>query len=390
MNKSKSCSNFSRRTLSESEKTLLNKYKNIENDKNNNNDIKINDYFEKRNNFSINEIEKKLNNNYLDYTNTNSLTKKYLNETMPNNYNNYNKLKEPIHKKINISEFTSSIDYFDLIDKTKEIENKPNYLEKKISQDLINKYINPDKIIDNINSNKNNLNNVSQTYKNTNAFVNFNYINLTESLFNKTKKMILKSNNKIDLKNNSCKNIFNFKRIAKKEFLETQKEIPNLIETSNFTITKNSYKKNNESKKQARNLSEVRGVPKLKNKIIDNKCRKNINLKSSFNTIIIRPYKYISCEKIMFKNNKKKVKNKIIKKNKVNLSRTIDDININKNRIKNIKIHKYKDTNKIIKKEKKENKENINENNNNNKINKSSLIRYSSIMSQLIFKNKNY
>ena len=387
MNKSKSCSNFSRRTLSESEKMLLNKYKNIDNDKNNNNDLKITDYFAKRINYSIKEIENKLDNNYLDFTYTNNLTKKYLNETMPNNNNNT--LKETSHKSINISEYTPSIDYFNYIDKTKDIESKPNYLENKINQKLINKYINPDKIIDNITNNKNNLNNLNQTYKNSNAFVNFNYINLTENLFNKTQKMILKSNNKIDLKNNSCKNIFNFKRIAKKEFLETQKEIPNLIETSNFTITKNSYKKNNESKKQARNLSEIKVVPKLKNKIFENKYRKNTNLKSYFNTIIIRPYKYISCEKIMFKNNKKKVKNKIIKKNKVNLSRTIDDININKNRIKNIKIHRYKDTNKIIKKENKENKENINENNN-NKINKSSLIRYSSIMSQLIFKNKNY
>ena len=384
MNKSKSCSNFSRRTLSESEKMLLNKYKNIDNDMDNNNDLKITDYFAKRINYSIKEIENKLDNNYLDFTYTNNLTKKYLNETMPNNNNNI--LKETSHKSINISEYTPSIDYFNYIDKTKDIESKPNYLENKINQKLINKYINPDKIIDNITNNKNNLNNLNQTYKNSNAFVNFNYINLTENLFNKTQKMILKSNNKIDLKNNSCKNIFNFKRIAKKEFLETQKEIPNLIETSNFTITKNSYKKNNESKKQARNLSEIKVVPKLKNKIFDNKYRKNTNLKSCFNTVIIRPYKYISCEKIMFKNNKKKVKNKIIKKNKANLSRTIDDININKNRIKNIKIHKYKDTNKIIKKE---NKENINENNN-NKINKSSLIRYSSIMSQLIFKNKNY
>ena len=387
MNKSKSCSNFSRRTLSESEKMLLNKYKNIDNDMDNNNDLKITDYFAKRINYSIKEIENKLDNNYLDFTYTNNLTKKYLNETMPNNNNNT--LKETSHKSINISEYTPSIDYFNYIDKTKDIESKPNYLENKINQKLINKYINPDKIIDNITNNKNNLNNLNQTYKNSNAFVNFNYINLTENLFNKTQKMILKSNNKIDIKNNSCKNIFNFKRIAKKEFLETQKEIPNLIETSNFTITKNSYKKNNESKKQARNLSEIKVVPKLKNKIFENKYRKNTNLKSCFNTVIIRPYKYISCEKIMFKNNKKKVKNKIIKKNKVNLSRTIDDININKNRIKNIKIHKYKDTNKIIKKENKENKENINENNN-NKINKSSLIRYSSIMSQLIFKNKNY
>ena len=385
MNKSKSCSNFSRRTLSESEKTLLNKYKNIDNDKSNNNDLKITDYYEKRNNFSIKEIEKKLDNNYLDFTYTNNLTKKYLNETVPNNNNNT--LKEKSHKTINISEYTPSIDYYNYIDKTKERENKPNYFEKKISQDLINKYINPDKIIANITKNRNNLN---QTYKNTNAFVNFNYINLTENLFNKTQKMILKSNNKIDLKNNSCKNIFNFKRIAKKEFLETQKEVPNLIETSNFTITKNSFKKNNDSKKQVRNLSEIKVVPKLKTKVFDNKYRKNTNLKSFYNTIIIRPYKYISCEKIMFKNNKKKVKNKIIKKNKVNLSKTIDDININKNRIKNIKIHRYKDTDKIIKKENKENKENINENNNNIKINKSSLIRYSSIMSELIFKNKNY
>ena len=228
MNKSKSCSNFSRRTLSESEKMLLNKYKNIDNDMDNNNDLKIKDYFAKRINYSIKEIENKLDNNYLDFTYTNNLNKKYLNETMPNNNNNT--LKETSHKSINISEYTPSIDYFNYIDKT--IESKPNYLENKINQKLINKYINPDKIIDNITNNKNNLNNLNQTYKNSNAFVNFNYINLTENLFNKTQKMILKSNNKIDLKNNSCKNIFNFKRIAKKEFLETQKEIPRIFRNS--------------------------------------------------------------------------------------------------------------------------------------------------------------
>ena len=160
MNKSKSCSNFSRRTLSESEKMLLNKYKNIDNDKNNNNDLKITDYFAKRINYSIKEIENKLDNNYLDFTYTNNLTKKYLNETMPNNNNNNNTLKETSHKSINISEYTPSIDYFNYIDKTKDIESKPNYLENKINQKLINKYINPDKIIDNITNNKNNLNNL--------------------------------------------------------------------------------------------------------------------------------------------------------------------------------------------------------------------------------------
>ena len=385
MNKSKSCSNFSRRTLSESEKTLLNKYKNIDNDKNYNNELKITDYFEKGNNFDIKEIEKKLDNNYLDFTYTNNLSKNYFNENIPNN----NTLKEIRHKTINIYEYIPSNDFNNNIDETKEIENKTNFLEKTINRKLINKYINPEKIVDNINKNKNNLN---QTYKNKNSFINFNYINLTESLFNKTQKIILKSNKKKDLKNNSCKNIFNFKRIAKKEFEKTQKEIPNLLETNNFSISQITYNKNNPSKitiRKMRNLSEINDVSKVKNKILDNKFKKikTTNLKSSFNTIIIKPYKYISCQKIMFKNNKKKMRNKIINKNKYNLSRSNDDMDTNKNRIKKIKIYKYKDSDKTIKKENKENKENINEN---NKINKSSLFKYSSIMSELIFKNKNY
>ena len=385
MNKSKSCSNFSRRTLSESEKTLLNKYKNIDNDKKDNNDLKITDYFEKGNNFDIKEIEKKLDNNYLDFTYTNNLSKNYFNENIPNN----NTLKEIRHKTINIYEYIPSNDFNNNKDETKEIENKTNFLEKTINRKLINKYINPEKIVDNINKNKNNLN---QTYKNKNSFINFNYINLTESLFNKTQKIILKSNKKKDLKNNSCKNIFNFKRIAKKEFEKTQKEIPNLLETNNFSISQITYNKNNPSKitiRKMRNLSEINDVSKVKNKILDNKFKKikTTNLKSSFNTIILKPYKYISCQKIMFKNNKKKMRNKIINKNKYNLSRSNDDMDTNKNRIKKIKIYKYKDSDKTIKKENKENKENINEN---NKINKSSLFKYSSIMSELIFKNKNY
>ena len=385
MNKSKSCSNFSRRTLSESEKTLLNKYKNIDNDKNYNNELKITDYFKKGNNFDIKEIEKKLDNNYLDFTYTNNLSKNYFNENIPNN----NTLKEIRHKTINIYEYIPSNDFNNNIDETKEIENKTNFLEKTINRKLINKYINPEKIVDNINKNKNNLN---QTYKNKNSFINFNYINLTESLFNKTQKIILKSNKKKDLKNNSCKNIFNFKRIAKKEFEKTQKEIPNLLETNNFSISQITYNKNNPSKitiRKMRNLSEINDVSKVKNKILDNKFKKikTTNLKSSFNTIILKPYKYISCQKIMFKNNKKKMRNKIINKNKYNLSRSNDDMDTNKNRIKKIKIYKYKDSDKTIKKENKENKENINEN---NKINKSSLFKYSSIMSELIFKNKNY
>ena len=385
MNKSKSCSNFSRRTLSESEKTLLNKYKNIDNDKNYNNELKITDYFEKGINFDIKEIEKKLDNNYLDFTYTNNLSKNYFNENIPNN----NTLKEIRHKTINIYDYIPSNDFNNNIDETKEIENKTNFLEKTINRKLINKYINPEKIVDNINKNKNNLN---QTYKNKNSFINFNYINLTESLFNKTQKIILKSNKKKDLKNNSCKNIFNFKRIAKKEFEKTQKEIPNLLETNNFSISQITYNKNNPSKitiRKMRNLSEINDVSKVKNKILDNKFKKikTTNLKSSFNTIILKPYKYISCQKIMFKNNKKKMRNKIINKNKYNLSRSNDDMDTNKNRIKKIKIYKYKDSDKTIKKENKENKENINEN---NKINKSSLFKYSSIMSELIFKNKNY
>ena len=150
MNKSKSCSNFSRRTLSESEKTLLNKYKNIDNDKKDNNELKINDYFEKGNNFDIKEIEKKLDNNYLDFTFTNNLTKKYFNENIPNN----NTLKEIKHKTINIYEYIPSNDFNNNIDKSIDVENKTNFLEKTINQKLINKYINPEKKFDNIIKNK--------------------------------------------------------------------------------------------------------------------------------------------------------------------------------------------------------------------------------------------
>ena len=225
---------------------------------------------------------------------------------------------------------------------------------------------------------------MNQTYKNANAFDNFNYINLTESLLNKTENIIIKNNpNKIiDLKNNSCKNIFNFKRIAKKEYKENLKEIPNLLDTSSLII-------NNTNKKNIRNLSEFNIKTKTKKKIFENDFKKSNNaIKNSLNTVIIRPYKYISCEKIMYKNNKKKGQNKFIKnvKNIINNSQTINDMN--KNKIKNIKVYKYKNKNNFIKygsKENKENKENINENNN-----KSSLIKYSSILSDLIFKNKNY
>ena len=86
----------------------------------------------------------------------------------------------------------------------------------------------------------------------------------------------------------------------------------------------------------------------------------------------------------MYKNNKKKGHNKFKNvKNNINNSQTINDTN--KNKIKNIKVYKYKNKNNFIKYGSKENKENINENNN-----KSSLIKYSSILSDLIFKNKNY
>ena len=81
MNKSKSCSNFSRRALSESEKSLLNKYNNIGNENKNNFDSKITNNFEKEGkNFSIKEIEKKLDINYSDFTYANNTNKKYNNE----------------------------------------------------------------------------------------------------------------------------------------------------------------------------------------------------------------------------------------------------------------------------------------------------------------------
>ena len=385
MNKSKSCSNFSRRALSESEKSLLNKYNNIENEnKNNNIDLKFTNNFEKEGkNFSIKEIEKKLDNNYSDFTYTNNTNKKYNNEISSNKYSNKysnnNILNEINYKTINVTKDIPCIDCY--INKSRLKDNKTKYLEKTINQELINKYMNPEVIIENINNEKNNK--MSQTYKNANAFDNFNYINLTESLLNKTQNIIIKNNpnKKIDLKNNSCKNIFNFKRIAKKEYKENHKEIPNLLDTSSLII-------NNTNKKNIRNLSEFNIKTKTKKKIFENDFKKSNNaIKNSLNTVIIRPYKYISCEKIMYKNNKKKGHNKFKNvKNNINNSQTINDMN--KNKIKNIKVYKYKNKNNFIKygsKENKENKENINENNN-----KSSLIKYSSILSGLIFKNNNY
>ena len=62
-NKSKSCSNLKRRELSQSEKILINKYNDIDDDKliKENNDLKFTQY---NKDFSIEEIEKKLDNNY--------------------------------------------------------------------------------------------------------------------------------------------------------------------------------------------------------------------------------------------------------------------------------------------------------------------------------------
>ena len=56
-NKSKSCSNFKRRELSQSEKILINKYNDIDDDKliKENNDLKFTQY---NKDFSIEEIEK--------------------------------------------------------------------------------------------------------------------------------------------------------------------------------------------------------------------------------------------------------------------------------------------------------------------------------------------
>ena len=331
-NKSKSCFNFIRRELSESEKLLLNKYNEIEPEPN---EIKIKDLktLKNKNDLAIKEIENRLDNDYSKY-----------------NFNNkYNKTN---------------------------VDNNNNSIYKnnlyKTSKEIVNKYIKPQsQLLNNIDIDYTKL---GKTYNKNNSIVNYNFINLTESLLNKTQNIILPAKTleakKANLKNNSCKNIFCFKRIKEeeKDINKENNDIPKLLSNKNI-IKDYSFKDfiNNERKKLKTsekkfeyNLSDININKKKEYESIfkkrnnnNNKYLYNKNL-SSENIKVIKPYKYFSTN-----NNNKKVKNKISK----NYSQT--DININKNKVSR-KINGY------------------------NYKNKNSLLQYSSIFSDLIYKNKNY
>ena len=337
-NKSKSCFNFIRRELSESEKLLLNKYNEIESE---HNEIKVKDLktLKNKNDLTIKEIEKRLDNDYSKYS-------------FNNKYNRTN------------------ID--NILDNNNTISIYKNNLYKT-SKEIVNKYVKPQtQYLNDINYSK-----LESTYNKNNSIVNYNFINLTESLLNKTQNIIFPSKTlktkKTNLKNNSCKNIFCFKRIKeeKEEIINKENnDIPKIL-TNKDIIKDYSFKDFNNKRNKLKNseqkfkynLSDININKKneyesILKKMNDNKNSYNKNL-SSVNIKIIKPYIYFSTN-----NNNKKIKNKISK----NYSQT--DININKNKVSRI-INGY------------------NYKYNGNK-NKRSLLQYSSIFSDLIYKNKNY
>ena len=375
MNKSKSCSNFTRRQLSDSEKILINKYNDIKEGKGN--DL-IKTMQMKKNDFIINEIEKKLDNNYSDLTYTDKFSK-----------TNYEKISNNLLNVNNINKENNKRNYYN--DKYEEQNYELNYVKKNenmkyfkrqsniTSNEIINKYISPpQEQIDNYKeyidiNNNNNKNNLIQNYK-TIPFVNFNYINLTESLLYKTQNVIFPSKKKTKtyLKNNLFKNIFISNKIKSKE---KNNNIPNLLQKNNEI----KYL-SNKNQKLIRNLSEINLTNeshKKNDSIINFKFKFNSDLKKSLNTKIIKPYKYVSCQKIKekTKEKKKKIKNKTFQSNNVNnYSQQNISTNIKINNITKIKNNNNKDIYKVFKPDKKENQK--------------SFLQYSSILSQLIYKNK--
>ena len=330
-NKSKSCSNFKRRELSQSEKILINKYNDIDDDKliKENNDLKFTQY---NKDFSIEEIEKKLDNNYTNIFPSN------ININSVND--SENKIKN-ILNKFNIKDTSDDIRIKEYNNNDKLMNNSKiqrtnenmKYFDNKSrisSKEIINKYINSQENI--INSNNNidnytyyNTKNLSKTYGG-NFLSNFNYINLTESLLNKTQNVIFPPK-KTNLKNNSCCNIFNFKRITDKEkndIINEYNDIPKLLDINkiicnNFNKNKKGKKKLNEKFRQ--NYPRIISAKKIKNKInkIDKenkennskylnsnnntKFKNNSNIKNyiilSSSVKIIKPYKYISNKSII-------------------------------------------------------------------------------------------
>ena len=331
----------------------------------------------KKNDFIINEIEKKLDNNYSDINYTDKFSKTN-SEKMSNNLldiNNINKENKKINNYIDkYEEQIYDLNYDKKNDNMKYFQRQSNIT----SNEIINKYINPpQEQIDNYNNKYNDdKKNLIQNFK-TIPFVNFNYINLTESLLYKTQNVIFPSKKKAktNLKNCSCKNIFSSNKIKLIKLKEKNNDIPNLHQKNNEI--RYLSKKN---QKSIRNLSEINLANeshKKNDSIINFKFKFNSDLKNSLNTKIIKPYKYVSCQKIKEKNKekKKKIKNKIFQTNNINnYSQPNINTKIKINNITKIKNNKNKDAYKVFKPEKKENQK--------------SFLQYSSILSQLIYKNK--
>ena len=348
-----------RRELNESEKFLLNKYSEIDsvnNEIENNNNLKsISKY---KNDFYIREIENKLHND-----------------------NNFNYRNNNEYNKINFENI---------------LDNNNITNTYKNSKDIVNKYIKPQ---------SHNLKNIdyNKTYNdkyNNKSIVNYNFISLTESLLYKTQNIIFPSKiEKTNLKNNSCKNIFCFKRdkkeenIIKKKDDDSPKFMNNKNEISEYFYKDNERKKKlkNSNQKKNYNLSEINFIKKKGNKLdeINEEKIEKINYKkyffnkklSSINTKVIKPYKYFSTN-----NNNKKFKNKIANinnnnnnnKNKKKMKHYLQtDINIEEvaKIIKGLN-NKYNENNKLNRQEKKEFKK--------------TFLQHSSIMAGLIYKNKKY
>ena len=193
---------------------------------------------------------------------------------------------------------------------------------------------------------------------------------------NKTQNVIFPPK-KTNLKNNSCCNIFNFKRIIDKEKNDTINEyndIPKLLDINKIIC--NNFNKNKKGKKKLNekfrpNYSKIISAKKTKNKInkIDKenkennskylnsnnntKFKNNSNIKNyiklSSSVKIIKPYKYISNISIISKeknNNNNKIKNKIFEIVEINKNKkkknSQSEITVHKKQ--KIKENKYKNS----------------------------------------------
>ena len=235
------------------------------------------------------------------------------------------------------------------------IENKANLIINNLEKD--NTGFN-DNYFNSLMNNKRNKEYFNNLYnnENSNTCLNLNINNIANNseYLNRTKNILFKD---IIQKNKSYKNIFNIKKL---------KNIVNNLNLINNNTNKNSLKNLENSKS------------KLDNEIINNNTF-NITFakKDNINQYKIKPKKKIdfNIKLIQKKINAKKIKNKII-------FRAVDAIRQKRNtynqtyenkKFNDFKIYKTCDNLKL------ENIENIN---------RSSLLRYSSIMTDLLNKNK--